>query len=197
MKKGSRFTQISIFLILLMCIIVGGYYMLTRRPVKNTQEEAESSVVGTLLAQNYKNNYPPTPKEVLKQYSEITKAFYNETYTEEELIALAKKIQELYDQELIDNEPEDLYLRALKAEIATFKDQNIVISSYATSASTDVDYFTQDGFQWARLQCAFNIRQGTQMGAIREVFLLRKDGDGHWKIYGWDNAENVELADNE
>ena len=197
MKKGSRFTQISIFLILLMCIIVGGYYMLTRRPVKNTQEETESSVVGTLLAQNYKNNYPPTPKEVIKQYSEITKAFYNETYTEEELIALAKKIQELYDQELIDNEPEDLYLRALKAEIATFKDQSIVISSYATSASTDVDYFTQDGFQWARLQCAFNIRQGTQMGAIREVFLLRKDGDGHWKIYGWDNAENVELADNE
>ncbi len=197
MKKGSRFTQISIFLILLMCIIVGGYYMLTRRPVKNTQEETESSVVGTLLAQNYKNNYPPTPKEVIKQYSEITKAFYNETYTEEELIALAKKIQELYDQELIDNEPEDLYLRALKAEIATFKDQSIVISSYATSASTDVDYFTQDGFQWARLQCAFNIRQGTQMGVIREVFLLRKDGDGHWKIYGWDNAENVELADNE
>ena len=180
-----------------MCIIVGGYYMLTRRPVKNTQEETESSVVGTLLAQNYKNNYPPTPKEVIKQYSEITKAFYNETYTEEELIALAKKIQELYDQELIDNEPEDLYLRALKAEIATFKDHSIVISSYATSASTDVDYFTQDGFQWARLQCAFNIRQGTQMGAIREVFLLRKDGNGHWKIYGWDNAENVELADNE
>ena len=197
MKKGSRFTQISIFLILLMFIIVGGYYMLTRRPAKNTQEEVKSSVVGTLLALNFKSNYPPTPKEVLKQYSEITKAFYNEEYSEEELIALAKKIQELYDQELIDNEPEEVYLMALKSEIAAFKDQSIVISSYATSASTDVDYFTQDGFQWARLQCAYNIRQGTQMGAIREVFLLRKDDQGHWKIYGWDNAENVELADNE
>ncbi len=197
MKKGSRFTQISIFIILLMCIIVGGYYMLSRRPPKPTEENVPVTVVGELLSRDIIGNYPPSPKEVVKQYSEFTKAFYNEEYTEEELDDLAHKAQLFYDEELIANQTDEQYLRNLRSDIANFKNNNIVISSYATSPSTDVDYFSQDGFDFARLKCAYTIRQGTQMGAIKEVYLLRRDPAGHWKIYGWDNEKNVELAENE
>ena len=191
MKNGKRFTQISILIILVMCVIIGVYYVLTRRPKEMTEESSvPASTVQELLSVNFERNYPPSPKEVLKQYSEITKAFYNETYTDEELEALAFKIQELYDDELIANETEEQYIRTLKSDISNFKNNNIVISSYATSASTDVDYFAEDGFQWARLNCVYTIRQGTQMGAIREVFILRKDDNGHWKIYGWDKLKD-------
>lgn len=193
MKKGSGFTKISILIILLMCLIVGGYYALTRRPAEPGEESgAPKSTVQELLSVNFSRNYPPTPKEVLKQYSEITKAFYNEEYSDEELAALGHKIQELYDSELVENQTDEQYLRTLRSDISNFKNLGITISSYATSASTDVDYFSEDGFQFARLNCIYSIRQGTQMGSIKEVFLLRKDAAGHWKIYGWDVLKEEE-----
>ena len=64
------------------------------------------------------------------------------------------------------------------------------ISSYTTSSSTDVETFTKDNYEWARLYCMFNIRKGTDMLATTERFLMRKDEAGHWKIYGWELAEN-------
>ena len=176
-----------------MFAIAGGYYALTRRPAAATEESTEgNSTVGELLSVNLTRNYPPSPKEVLKQYSEITKAFYNEEYSDEELVALAHKIQELYDRELIENQTDEQYLRTLRSDIDNFKNNGITISSYATSASTDVDYFSEDGFQFARLNCVYSIRQGTQFGSIKEVFLMRKDDEGHWKIYGWDKLKEEE-----
>ena len=35
--------------------------------------------------------------------------------------------------------------------------------------------------------------QGTDYTTTMHIFLLRKDTGGHWKIYGWDVADNVNL----
>ena len=137
-------------------------------------------------------NYPQTPKEVIKYYSEITKCFYNEEYTEEELSQLAMKAKELYDEELARNKDDETYLIDLKAEITDFKSKNQAISSYAPSSSTDVFYFKQDGYEFARLYCTYSIRIGTYIQPLEEIFVLRMDENGHWKIYGWDNVQNVQ-----
>ena len=70
------------------------------------------------------------------------------------------------------------------------KNNKYSISSYNTSSSTDVYYFTDDGFDFARLYCTYNVRMGTVIQPIEEIFLLRKNLEGHWKIYGWDAASN-------
>ena len=191
--KRSKWTQGSIFIILAMLVIIGAYYTLTRHPVQ-AEPEAKETVVGGLISMNLERNYPPSPKEVVKLFSDITKCFYNEEYTDEELVELAHKIQEIYDDELIANETEEQYLRTLRSDIGNFKTQEITISSYATSSSTDVDYFSEDGFEWARLYCVYTIRKGTQLGAMNQVFLLRKDANGHWKIYGWQPADDDDAA---
>ena len=64
-----------------------------------------------------------------------------------------------------------------------------MISSYSPASSVDVEEFQQDGFKWAKLQCSFTLRKGTQIQALTEIFLLRKDDEGHWKIYGWQPEE--------
>ena len=65
------------------------------------------------------------------------------------------------------------------------------ISSYFVSASTDVEEFTENGYSCARLYCTFNIKQGTNSPkASMEQFVLRKDDNGHWKIYGWELVKN-------
>ena len=113
---------------------------------------------------------------MVKYYAEITECFYNEEYSDEELTQLANKIQHLYDVELIANQ--ENYIDNLRQEILDMKKNKYTIASYEVSASTDVDFFDQDGDSYARLYCTFNIKQenSTRVTSL-ERFVLRKDVD--------------------
>ncbi|MDD2972688.1 MAG: hypothetical protein PHE02_11220 [Lachnospiraceae bacterium] len=184
--KGIKGT---IILIVLIMMVVSYYFYLSNKTAANKEESTQLTVVQSLLLDNLEIQYPPSPKEVVKYYCEITKAFYNETYTEEELTDLALKIRELYDEELLANNLEDQYLIDIRTDIQSFKQKEYTISSFTTSSSTEVDYFKADGFEFAKLYCMFTLRQGTELKYSTEQFLLRKDDAGHWKIYGWDLAD--------
>lgn len=185
--KGPRG---AFFLFLCVVIILIGYYSLSRRGERNQEEHEVLTVVQNVLLRDLERNYPPTPKEVVKYFSEITQCFYNEEYTEEELEQLAMKIRELYDDELAANKDDESYLADLRSEITMFKSTDSAISSFTTSASTDVDYFSEEGYECARLYCTYNIRTGTAMQSTEHVFVLRKDAEGHWKIFGWDLVDD-------
>ena len=181
----------AFFLFMAIGCVLLAYYMINLKIEKSKPEDyVQLTKVQEVLSRNLQTNYPQTPKEVIKYYSEITKCFYNEEYTEEELLALADKASELYDYELVNNKTVEEYYQDLKSEIEDFKEKQYHITSYSTSSSTDVYYFTEDGHDFARLYCNYNVRMGTVMHMIEEVFLLRMDLEGHWKIYGWDLAKN-------
>ena len=189
-KKNQNAAKGLIIGIILICLVLGYYYYLSNRGAKNRQEDdVKLTVVQEILMRNLDTYYPPTPREVVKYYGEIAQCLHNETYTEKEFQDLALKIQLLYDDELIENKTREQYLADLKNDIEQFKAQKVVISSFSLSSSTDVEEFSQDGYSWAELYCTFSLRQGTQLSSSKEVFLLRKDGIGHWKIYGWKIAE--------
>lgn len=181
----------SLKMIILGAIMIGLLVMFYYH-VSNTKTEAKSeentekiTVVQELMMRDLEKDYPPTPKEVVKYYSDISQCYYNETYTDEELEALAKKSMELMDDELRARNPWEMYITNLKAEIVDRKGQDCKIYSYNTSASTDVEYYAKDGRDMASLYCTYTIRLGTSMGNTRELFILRKDDAGHWKILGW------------
>lgn len=188
--KRFRTPRGAFFLLLAVCCVLLAYYLMNLKAEKNKPEDyVELTKVQEVLARDLKTNYPQTPKEVIKYYSELTKCFYNETYTEEEFYELAMKAVELYDHDLAANKTEEEYLADLKSEIKFFEDNKYSVSSYSTSSSTDVYYFKDDGFDFARLYCTYNIRMGTVVQPVEEIFLLRMDLEGHWKIYGWDEAK--------
>ena len=83
-------------------------------------------------------------------------------------------------------------LACLKVGFVQGENQGIVISGYSTSAATDVEKFTQDGCEWARLYATYRLRQGTEYIYSNEVFIMRKDSNGHWKIYGFDLVKEEE-----
>lgn len=192
-KKASgqgKALKLIIIGIVLVLLLVGFYYYVSHKmDLSGNKEETTVSKTQQVLLYNLDKKYPPSPKEVVKYYSEITQCFYNEILTEEELYALAVQIQKLYDEELKANKTEEEYLRDLKSDIASMQKNGCIVSSYSTSASTDVEYFTEDGYEWARLYCTYGIRKGTTWINTDEIFLLRKDADGHWKIYGWALAD--------
>lgn len=179
----------NFFLLLAIAFVVVACFLLNWKIERNRPKGDTLTAVQNVLLRDLDKHYPPTPKEVVKYYSEITKCFYNETYTEEELHALAAKAKELYDDELAENKDNAQYLKDLKSEITAFKESKRAISDYATSPSTDVNFFQEDGYDFARLYCTYYVRKGTAMEQTDEVFLLRLDEKKHWKIYGWDLAD--------
>ncbi|MCR4806036.1 MAG: hypothetical protein K5857_00035 [Lachnospiraceae bacterium] len=186
MAQGSNGSvKRIVILFILAAIVVGGFAMVALRNKPSEATPEMLTAVEDVLARNLDNNYPGTPKEVLKYYSEITRCFYSETYTPEQLEGMAEQSRRLLDDELRAQQDDDQYLNDLRTSIDIFKSNNRNISSYSVSSAADIDYYRYEEADWAKAMCVFTIREGTKMVATQEEFLLRKDPQGHWKIFGW------------
>jgi len=176
----------GIFAVVIVAIMVLAYFYIINNRIKSVEKDVDRiSPVQELLVQDLSGNYPATPKEVVKMYGEITRCFYAEEYSDEELTALALMSRQLFDDELVANQTDEAYIRALKGEIANYKKMNRVISSVSVSSGADVQYYNYEGDEWAQLIAMYSIRTGTKIEPSKERFLLRKDEAGHWKIYGF------------
>lgn len=185
-KPSFKGTKGLIIIIVILVLIVGYFYYLSNRSSQLKESEAVSlTPAQELLLNNYEINYPPTPKEVVKTYLEFTKVLHNEPLSDEEVEQVGIKLQELFDAELIANKSRDAYITDLKSELMTFRDNNYSIVNMYTSASTDVETFEMDGYKCAKLYGTFDVRTSSGTKVLREVFILRKDEAGHWKIYGF------------
>ncbi|MEZ3444173.1 MAG: hypothetical protein K1W30_03385 [Lachnospiraceae bacterium] len=179
-KKG-------IIIVILVALVGGYYFYLSNYNGRNKDNETIVTAVQDVLLRNLDDDYPPTPREVLKYYSDITKCLYNEEYTEDQLEQMADKLLALYDAELAENNPRDQYLIDLKAEVKEFEENGYTIVNYTTSKSTDVEEFTEDGRKCARLYCTYSVKAGANYTSSRQVFILRKETEtGRWKILGFE-----------
>ena len=196
MKKDAdkRTTRVAIVVSILIVAVVGYYCYLVTRPAKEA-EEIELTVIDEVLLRNMAHDYPPTVKEVVKYHNEITKCLYNEDCKQEELEDLARRDRELYDNSLLLNNDWGTHIINLLGEVTAFKESGRKLSGAKVGASTDVDYFEKDGYSFARIPCSYTILEGSDSITTLHIFLLRKDASGHWKIYGWDLADNVELEE--
>lgn len=186
MKNKS--IKITVIIIILVVAVVGYYAYLSGKEQDRKAEET-FTVVQNTLSRSLELDYPPTPKEVIKYYNEILKCFYNEECTEEEIEALGNKARELYDAELLANNEQELYLMNLKADIQDYKTNNRRIANAAVASSASVFTFEQDGYEFARIMCGYTIMEGEESHPSNQVYLLRKDENQQWKIYGWEPQE--------
>lgn len=186
MRKGPK----SVAVIAVMFITVFALYYYLTNKVQRNDPEVETSAVEDVLLRNLEKDYPPTVREVIKYYNDIMNCYYSESPTDEEIGKLADKAMELYDAELVEFQDEATYIEDLKAEIATFEAADTVLSHVALSSSTAVEYYTYNGRDCAQIRCIYTMRQKTNLMTIKEVYVLRKDDSGRWKILGWTPAED-------
>ncbi len=198
-KTNTSVTKITVFFIFLLVLVVG-YYAYLSGTHRAEQQEAVMSEVDTALARDLDNNYPATPKEVIKYYNDLIKCFYNEECTAEELQDLGRKSLQLFDEELRENNEEDTYLIRLQGEVQNYKDNKRKITSVSLAPSTNVDYYSVDGYSFARIACGYTMTENGKKTSTVEVYLLRRDDNHRWKIYGWETADelnsNLEQTDN-
>ena len=188
MKKST--TRVTIIILIGIMGIVSYYTYLSNRS-KEEQQEATLSAVQLVLSKDLEKDYPPTPREVIKYYNEILDCFYNEEATKEEIEDLGNKARELYDDELVANNELGTYQMALRSEVEDFKKNNRKILRFAPASSINVEEFTEDGYSFARILCGYTITEDGVNFSSDQVYLLRKDANKRWKIYGWKPSSEV------
>ena len=182
MGKKVGITVVVVVLIGLIC----GYYFYLSNKTTN-EDNVEITAVSNVLLRKMDTNYPPTPKEVVKYYSDIMKVVYNENYSDEQFAQLADRMLELYDEDLAAINERDYYLLSLKKDVDEYAKNGYTIVSYSTSSSTDVVFDTVGGRECAKMYCSYSIKTGAEYKTSQVVYELRKEkSTGHWKILGFE-----------
>ena len=189
-KTNTSVTKITVLFIFLLVLVVG-YYAYLSGTHRTEQQEAVMSEVDTALSRDLDNDYPATPKEVIKYYNDLMKCFYNEECTAEELQDLGRKSLQLFDEELQENNDEDTYLRRFQGEVQNYKANNSKITIVSLAPSTNVDYYSVDGYSFARISCGYTMTENGKKTSTVMVYLLRRDDSRRWKIYGWETADQL------
>ena len=188
MKKITIKTTL-IFLVLIIGVVAYFAYLATKS--RDRDQEADMRAVQLVLSRDLENNYPPTVKEVMKYYTDIQKCLYAEECADEEIEQLGMKARALYDDELLAANDVTVHLLQLKSEITSFQEDSKKITAVSVASSANVDTFTEDGYEFARIHCMYTILADGQSSLVDMVYLLRRGEDRRWKIYGWDLAQNV------
>ena len=129
MKKKNVKTSIVI-LLMVVAGIAYYYYLSNRTPsVDATQQAVDNQELGDLLSRDVDNNYPQSPKEVVKLYMRIAKQYYGNNISEDQIDTLGKQARRLFDDELKSKQSEDEFLKALKQEISDYNNQKAAVMS--------------------------------------------------------------------
>lgn len=183
---------VTVTLILVLCVLL--YYRYANKEKERTgiEKQTEVSQVDKVLLRDLENDYPATPLEVVKFFTKIQKCYYNENNTESIVEELGNTARKLLDEELLANNPDENYLADLKGEIDSYDKGKRTIENILYDHFNYVRYVEVDGVQCASLNCTYYIKTGKNISTITETYILRKDADGLWKIYGWDLTKNLQ-----
>ncbi|MCI9652261.1 DUF6715 family protein [uncultured Acetatifactor sp.] len=196
MKKNTSKNTTKVAIIFLVLIVaVVAYFAYLSNKSRGAEDEAAMTAVKLVLSRDLENNYPPTVKEVMKYYADIQKCLYSQECLDEEAEQLGMKARALFDDELLAANDVTNHLLALKSEITSFQEDSRQITAASVASSANVDTFTEDGYEFARIHCIYTVLDGGQSNLVDMVYLLRRDGNRRWKIYGWDLAQNVNPTD--
>ena len=191
MKKNTPkiLIAVSVVIVGLVCL----YAFLSTRQ-RNAMADAKLTKVQIALSRDLQKDYPPTVKQVLSYFTELQQCLYNEECTEEEIEQLGMQAWLLYDKELQENNEADTYLVRLKAEVDAFHEAKRRIYRISSASSNNVETFKKDGYEFARISCTYYVTEKGGSGYQDTVFLMRRDENRQWKIYGWDKAANVNMG---
>ncbi len=176
----------------LVAAIVGTvFYIFITRPSDPT-EGIELTEVDELVTMDIENDYPSSVRAVTNLWSRFMTCLYNEEYTDEEYEKMIMNMRHLMDSDLQKQNPEETYISAMKADIEDYRSKNWTISNYTIPDTDDVTYKEIDGVDMALLTVSYFVKQDTAYAKSYQNYVLKKNSDGLWKIYGYSLKETVQ-----
>lgn len=179
--------------ILFIALIVGYYSYLSNKEPKTEEKTITNEEVGKLISRNLEGiYYPEFPRNVVEFYSRIVQAYYYTKLTDDEIEALGSQARKLFDEELLEKNPEEEFYENLKLDIAEYNRLERKVYSYTIEDASEIENFSLDGKQYAVVSVRYLVREKGSVANIYEDYTLRKDEDGKWKILFWDKSVPIE-----
>lgn len=196
--KGKNLAKLAGGLILLGIAVLVVFYWLNNRPDDSifSKDGEVNTEAQKILEKDLDRNYPASVREVVRLYSRITKCWYNEKISEEELSDLANMQRSLFDEELLEENPLLEFTERLKKEVTSAKEEQRTMSSYRVQKESSVKKWKTEEDSFASIIACF-VTKINKKGYeyTYEEFLLREDEKGQWKIVGWQKTEPIEIED--
>lgn len=191
MKKNWKTV---LMIVVLVALGLGYYYYLSNKePSRDATESAVANEeLAALTTRDIDKNYPESPKEVVKFYARITKAYYKTKLTDEQIETLGRQARLLFDDELKAKQTENEFLTALKEDIASYQSVNRYVSDFKIDGSASVKYMTFEGHKYASLVVLYSIREGSDLHNSYTRYMLRQNSEGQWKILYWELVSDKE-----
>ncbi len=178
MKK----TRIVILAMVIVAAICTAFYIVNNNSKKESAKEAELTEIQKITTRNMEKDYPATPREVIKFYNRIVKCYYGRQYSDDELEQLADQALSMFDDDLLKKNEKESYIESVKSDAAQYEEDNKSISQTDVCDSNDVKYMTDNGDDIAYVTASYFIKNGSSYTKTYQEYVLRKDGDGDWKI---------------
>ena len=174
-----------IILMVFAAMLALGVFMALNRSKGASQSDEEDMVltpVQMVTSMDLQKNYPKNERAVVSAYLQITKALYNEQYSEKEFDEMEKQLVQLYDEEFLKQQSD--YPAQLKKEVDQKKKDGYTIFSEV------------DGKEMAGLQTMVSMRYKERIQTMYYNFVLRKAENGQWKIVGWEKTDQSDMGFN-
>ena len=178
MKK----TRIVILAIVIVAAICTTFYIVNNNSKKESAKEAGLTEIQKITTRNMEKDYPATPREVIKFYNRIVKCYYGRQYSDDELEQLADQALSMFDDDLLKKNEKESYIESVKSDAVQYEEDNKSISQTDVCDSNDVKYMTDNGDDIAYVTASYFIKNGSSYTKTYQEYVLRKDGDGDWKI---------------
>ena len=186
-----------ILLILIAVLIVGAFALVAYRTPKTAEAATEVTEKDALMSKNIAVSYPSTPREVLKLYNRYMVCLYgveSDQLTDDEVRTLGIKMRQMYDEELLEANPQESHLQKLTQEIVAFQADEKVMIQANVCDSNEVDYIDVEGASGALLEASYFIKKGSkEFSRTYQQYLMRKDANGNWKILGFVKVNGGEM----
>lgn len=180
--KNLKYVIIAVACI---CLICTGFYFFSKG---NAATEEDLTEVEKLITRNLEENYPKTPREVVKFYNRIIGCYYGEEVEGSQLEKLVDQTLLLLDEDLLLVNSRDEYYASVVSDIEKYKSEKKTVVSSDVCDSNDVKYVddVKDGSievdKIAYVNASYFVNTNGNFAYTYQQFVLRQDDDGRWKI---------------
>lgn len=170
-NKRNPNSYLFMMIVILSCIVFFSTYSKNNKNADNKAEYDE------LIALDLEKTYLVRPEEVVGVYYKTVTSLYNNSLSEEEIEHIIKIERMLFSKELLEINPYDTQLEAVKNNIADFKKAKKSVLGFE---EINVAY-DENSRRVCKIESSFMLT-GQSVNFVHTLILE----EGNWKILSWE-----------
>ncbi|MBO5509585.1 MAG: nuclear transport factor 2 family protein [Lachnospiraceae bacterium] len=185
-NKNSLIKTITLAVFFVSIILIYFHYIANVN--KNVKREPNKDELEQLVHYDMINDYPKSARDVVKLHCRYSKLIYANELTDDELTMLCNCMRQLYAKELLQYNPANTAVQALKNDIKRMEEEEYKYKSYTLPEASQIQYYNQYGVDMATMEVTITMGTKDEVGYYYQQYVLVEE-DGKWKILAWGESK--------